>query len=152
MRRRSSCCREPYETGGRRMNAPRQVVVVGSVNVDISLRIKAMPAAGETVFGTDAVSCVGGKGANQAAAAAACGAPTRFIARVGADVYGGVIRSQLTERGVQLDIKEVPPGTASGLAIIAVEPDGQNRIVVISGANDLLKPQDLASLQGELDA
>jgi ribokinase len=133
------------------MPSPRQVVVIGSCNVDISYRVKAAPAAGETVFGTDAVLCVGGKGANQAAAAAACGAPTRFIARVGADANGGVIRSQLTERGVQTDIKEVAPGTASGMALIGVEPDGQNRIVVISGANDLLKPEDLAPLAALLD-
>ncbi len=111
-----------------------------------------MPAAGETVFGSDAVMCVGGKGSNQAAASAACGAPTRFIGRVGADVYGSVIRTQLTERGVQLDIAEVPPGTASGLALIYVEPDGQNRIVVVSGANDLLKPDDLAPLSSLLDS
>ena len=134
------------------MTAPRQVVVVGSVNVDISLRVTAMPAAGETVFGSDAVMCVGGKGANQAAAAAACGAPTRFIGRVGADVYGGLIRKQLGERGVKVDIEEVPPGTASGLALICVEPDGQNRIVVVSGANDLLKPDDLAPLNSLLDS
>jgi ribokinase len=134
------------------MNAARQVVVVGSVNVDISLRVAAMPGAGETVFGTDAVMCVGGKGSNQAAASAACGAATRFIGRVGADVYGGVIRAQLTERGVQVDIAEVPPGTASGLALIYVEPDGQNRIVVVSGANDLLRPDDLAPLTALLDS
>jgi ribokinase len=133
------------------MKTPRKVVVVGSVNVDISLRVTAMPAAGETVFGSDAVMCVGGKGANQAAAAAACGATTRFIARVGADVYGGMIRSQLSERGVQVDLSEAPPGTASGLALICVEPDGQNRIVVVSGANDLLKPDDLGSLTSLLD-
>ena len=130
----------------------RQVLVIGSCNVDISYRVKAAPAAGETVFGTDAVLCVGGKGANQAAAAAACGAPTRFIARVGADANGGVIRSQLTQRGVQIDIQEVAPGTASGMALIGVEPDGQNRIVVISGANDLLKPDDLAPLTAWLDS
>jgi len=130
----------------------RQVVVIGSCNVDISYRVKAAPEAGETVFGTDAVLCVGGKGANQAAAAAACGAPTRFVARVGADANGGVIRTQLAERGVQIDIKEVAPGTASGMALIGVEPDGQNRIVVISGANDLLKPEDLAPLTSLLDS
>ena len=129
----------------------RQVVVIGSCNIDISYRVKAAPAAGETVFGTDAVLCVGGKGANQAAAAAACGAPTRFIARVGADANGGMIRSLLKQRGVQIDIQEVPPGTASGMALIGVEPDGQNRIVVISGANDLLKPDDLDALPGLLD-
>jgi ribokinase len=134
------------------MTAPRQVVVVGSVNVDISVRVAAMPAAGETVFGTDAVMCVGGKGANQAAASAVCGAPTRFIGRVGADVYGGVIRTQLTERGVHVDIESVPPGTASGLALIFVEPDGQNQIVVVSGANDLLQPHDLAPLTALLDS
>ena len=133
------------------MHPSRQVVVVGSCNVDISCRVATMPGAGETVFGSDAVMCVGGKGANQAAAAAACGAPTRFIARVGADVYGGVIRSQLTERGVQIDIKEVAPGTASGLALIFVEPSGQNWIVVVSGANDLLKPEDLSGLPDLLD-
>jgi ribokinase len=62
-----------------------------------------------------------------------------------------MIRSQLTERGVQTDIKEVAPGTASGMALIGVEPDGQNRIVVISGANDLLKPEDLDPLTSLLD-
>lgn len=129
------------------MQTPRQVVVVGSVNIDISLRVQAMPAAGETVFGTGAVTCVGGKGANQAAAAAACGAATRFIARVGSDDFGVAIRKQLGERGVNIDnVVAVPPGTASGLAIICVEPDGQNRIVVASGANDALYPGDLDSL------
>jgi ribokinase len=130
----------------------RQVVVIGSCNVDINYRVKAAPAAGETVFGTDAVLCVGGKGANQAAAAAACGAPTRFIARAGADANGGMIRSLLSQRGVQIDIKECAPGTASGVALIGVEPDGQNRIVVISGANDLLTPEDLVPLTALLDS
>jgi len=135
------------------MGSARQVVVVGSVNIDISMRIKAVPAAGETIFGTDAVSCVGGKGANQAAAAAACGAPTRFIARVGADDFGLTIRRQLGERGIQVDtVLAVPPGTASGLALICVEPDGQNRIVVVSGANDLLRPEDVDSLPGLIDS
>jgi ribokinase len=125
---------------------PRQVLVVGSANVDVSVSAAALPRPGETVIGDGSVISVGGKGANQAVASAACGAATRLVARVGADTFGRMVRDELAARGVVTGEIRSLPDAATGLAAIYVEHSGQNCIVVVPGANARLAPADLEPL------
>jgi ribokinase len=83
------------------MTLKPHVLVVGSANIDVSMGVNALPRVGETVFGDSTIISVGGKGANQAVAAAACGTTTQFVARVGADPFGQMVRDELENRNVQ---------------------------------------------------
>ena len=111
------------------------VLVVGSLNVDLVMRVARLPHPGETVPGAAFEVVAGGKGANQAAAAARLGAAVRMIGRVGADSFGERVRAALATEGVEVtDVRidcEVPTGTAH----VVVDASGQNAIVVASGAN-----------------
>ena len=112
------------------------VCVVGSLNIDLVTRVARHPAPGETVRG-DGLDCLpGGKGANQALAAARAGATTLLCGRIGAD--GTAYRAGLTERGVDCSGVLVEPDMPSGHAVIAVDKRGENTIVVIAGANDAM--------------
>ncbi|MET0280036.1 MAG: ribokinase [Steroidobacteraceae bacterium] len=115
------------------------LVVVGSLNMDIVCRVARAPAAGETVLGGDARYLAGGKGANQAVACARLGGSVRMIGRVGSDAFGARLRAGLAQEGI--DVSAVgTEDTASGIALILVEGDGQNRITVAPGANARLTP------------
>ncbi|MGH3727757.1 MAG: ribokinase [Micromonosporaceae bacterium] len=110
------------------------VVVVGSANLDLVATTPALPAPGETVLGHRLSTVPGGKGANQATAAARAGARCGFIGAVGDDAYGPLLRRSLEESGVDTSQLRVVPGS-SGVAMIAVADDGENSIVVVPGAN-----------------
>lgn len=112
-----------------------RVVVVGSLNLDLVLRLDRMPAPGETVFGESLERHPGGKGLNQAVAAARLGATVSMIGAVGDDGSGEWLRRVVLDEGIDDSAVTVAPGT-SGTAIIEVEPRGENRIVVVSGANE----------------
>src|SRR5437773_12387713 len=113
---------------------PARVVVVGSCNIDLVARGAALPRPGETVMARSLATIVGGKGSNQAIAAARAGARCAIIAAVGDDVYADAIRATLREAGVDTSGPRTLPGP-SGTALIVVDDDGQNSIVVIPGAN-----------------
>lgn len=119
------------------------VVVVGSVNVDQVVNVDHRPAAGETVGEATLAVRGGGKGANQAVAAARCGAGVALIARVGDDPAGESERANIAAAGV--DVREVlrTKGTPTGTAIVTVTPDAENAIVVIPGANAALSARDV---------
>ena len=119
------------------------VVVVGSVNTDYIMRVQRRPQPGETV--ADAVLEVhgGGKGANQALAAAVCGAEVELVARVGADAIGARRLEELAAAGVGTSRVLVMQGAASGVAMITLTPDGENEIIVAPGANGALSPSDM---------
>ncbi|MFE0189576.1 ribokinase [Streptomyces sp. NPDC059008] len=121
------------------------VLVVGSANADLTVRVERRPGAGETVLGTDLVESAGGKGANQAAAAARIGGRTALLARVGGDAYGELLLH--AQRGAGTDVTPVIVDEAArtGTAMIIVDPDGDNSIVVSPGANAALSPQDVAA-------
>ncbi|WP_225993676.1 ribokinase [Actinomadura rudentiformis] len=121
-----------------------EVVVVGSVNADLVVSVDRRPAPGETVLGSDLATYPGGKGANQAVAAARLGARTAILARIGDDGHGDLLRAALAEAGVDLGHLLVTPGP-SGVALITVDPDGDNSIIVSPGANAHLAPSDLDS-------
>lgn len=115
-----------------------RVIVVGSINADIIAAVQERAGAGATVLATGLVRRSGGKGANQAAAAARAGADTRLIAAVGDDAEAEVQLAELVRDGVDVSAVAVVPGAATGLAFITVTPDGENSITVAAGANSTL--------------
>ena len=116
------------------------VAVIGSVNLDIVARVARLPAPGETVTGAELHRFPGGKGANQALAAQRLGAAVSLVARVGDDSAAEEALALLREGGVDLSACKAVPGVATGTALIAVSPSGENQIVVAPGANSLLLP------------
>jgi ribokinase len=118
------------------------IVVVGSLNLDLVARVERMPRPGETVLALGYAEHAGGKGANQAVAAARAGARVAMVGRVGQDDAGRRLRDGLAEDGI--DVAEVRPVDApTGRALIEVDEDGQNRIVVVPGANHAWRAPDL---------
>ncbi|WP_055490099.1 ribokinase [Streptomyces sp. TP-A0356] len=127
------------------------LLVVGSANADLVIGVERRPAAGETVLGSDLVVHPGGKGANQAVAAARLGARTALLARVGDDAHGRLLLDAQREAGV--DTSGVLVGGApTGVALITVDPSGDNSIVVSPGANGRLAPEDVQAAHGLLRA
>ncbi len=112
-----------------------RVIVVGSVNVDLVVSVESLPAPGETVIGGRFAQHHGGKGGNQAVAAARLGARTSFIGAVGGDDFGIAARAALVEAGVDVAELITLDGAVTGLAFILVAADGENAIAVASGAN-----------------
>jgi ribokinase len=125
---------------------PRRIVVVGSINMDLVCRCARMPAPGETVTGSDLLTIPGGKGANQAVAAAKIAGPgdeVHLVGRVGADDFGQRLLVGLREHKVRVDRVTVTEGAASGCALILVDKAGENSIVVSPGANARLTEEDV---------
>lgn len=118
-----------------------RVVVVGSSNTDLVSRAARLPRAGETVFGSSFAIYPGGKGANQAVAARRAGADVTFVGATGDDAFGAARRDELASEGIDLTHLSVVGGVASGVAQIVVEAGGENQIVVVPGANDLVQPE-----------
>jgi ribokinase len=119
------------------------VFVVGSLNIDQNVRVRSLPRSGETVSGTDATFSPGGKGANQAVAAARAGAAVEFMGAVGDDAHGRRILEVLTQAGVDCSHVPVIEAVPTGTAIIAVDDAGENLIIVSPGANAKLTKQDI---------
>ena len=127
------------------MSARSPVIVVGSVNVDLVATVDRLPAPGETVTGGRFAQHHGGKGGNQAVAAARLGAPTAFVGAVGDDAFGTEARAALEAEGVDVSELRTLPGQATGVALILVDGDGENSIAVAGGANAALTPEDIAA-------
>ncbi len=123
-----------------------RVLVLGSLNVDLVTRVERHPRPGETVLGEGLQRLAGGKGANQAVAAAAAGADVAMVGCVGDDAGGSAYRERLGARGIDVTGVRVVEGTPSGHALIAVSDDGENSIVVVPGANDLLDEREVAAV------
>jgi ribokinase len=119
-----------------------RLTVVGSINLDLVARADRLPRPGETVFDAEFSEIPGGKGANQAVAAARLGATVRLIACVGNDEFAGLALSGLRAAGVGLDGLKTVNGT-TGVALITVDGSGENGIVVAPGANAELRPEDV---------
>jgi len=125
------------------------ITVIGSVNLDIVASAARLPAPGETVTGAELHRFPGGKGANQALAAQRLGAQVSLVARVGDDASADDALALLRNGGVNLNDCLAMTGTATGTALIAVAPDGENQIVVAPGANRTLRAQDIATPQAD---
>ncbi len=120
-----------------------RIAVVGSANIDLTTFTDRLPKPGETIFGQKFDLGFGGKGANQAVAARLCGADVFMVARVGSDLFGPATIENFKKLGIDTTHVKQVEGLSSGVAPIFVEPNGQNRILVVKGANDALKPADV---------
>jgi ribokinase len=129
-----------------------RIAVVGSANVDLTTFTDRFPKAGETIFGQRFDLGFGGKGANQAVAARLCGADVFMVARVGNDLFGPATIENFKRLGIDATHVKQVEGLSSGVAPIFVEPNGQNRILVVKGANDALKPADVDAAAETLKA
>jgi ribokinase len=120
-----------------------RIAIIGSANIDLTTFADRFPKAGETIFGQKFDLGFGGKGANQAVASRLCGAEVFMVARVGNDLFGPATIENFKKLGIDSTHVKQIEGVSSGVAPIFVEPNGQNRILVVKGANDLLKPADV---------
>ncbi|MDK8796506.1 ribokinase [Corynebacterium sp. MSK044] len=139
------------------------IVVVGSINTDLTVNVPRHPHPGETLLGSGGGITAGGKGANQAVAAARLGSPVAFVGAVGRDANAAAATALLTDAGVDLTAVETLDDV-TGLAVITVAADGENTVMVISGANarvgrgivdkhaDLIARAEILLLQGEIPA
>ena len=129
-----------------------RVTVVGSLNMDLAVCAARIPQPGETILGGAFHTVPGGKGANQAVAAARLGAHVAMVGRVGEDDFGGLLLEGLAAEGIDAIHVIKDPGAATGVALIVVDDQGQNAIVVVSGANARLSPADVAASREPITA
>ena len=120
----------------------KKLLVCGSINMDLVVRVDTLPTPRETVAGKSLAEVSGGKGANQAVAACRLGAEVAMLGMVGTDSFGNKLRSCLRQEGVQVDLVGTKEGP-SGIAIIPVDKKGENMIIVVPGANGQLSPEDV---------
>lgn len=117
------------------------IAVVGAMNMDLSVTTKELPKKGESVLGSTIVQSAGGKGANQAVAAALVGGNVTLVSMCGDDLYGEQLVDAATEAGVNMKLVGVDASEKTGTAVIAVDSHGDNMIVISPGANSLITPQ-----------
>jgi ribokinase len=129
-----------------------RVVVVGSLNMDLVTRAQRMPGPGETLSGESFVTVSGGKGANQAVAAARLGAQVAMIGCVGRDAYGEQLRSALLAEHIDCQGVSIVSGVSTGIASIVVDGNGQNSIIIVAGANGCLTPDVMDRFDALLSA
>ncbi len=123
-----------------------RVVVVGSLNVDLVTRVERLPLPGETVLGVGLERLAGGKGANQAVAAASAGASVVMVGAVGADEAGSAYVNRLSALGIDVSGIRAEPDRVTGHALVTVDEAGENTVVVVAGANGEITADDLAGL------
>ncbi|MEH2470574.1 ribokinase [Nitrobacteraceae bacterium AZCC 2161] len=127
-----------------------KIWVIGSANADLMLALPVLPRPGETVRGRDFVVAPGGKGANQAVAAARLGGDVSFVGCIGDDAFGISLRTSLSDSGVDVTHLKVAAGVTSGIAMVMTEASGENSIAISGGANDLLLPEDIDALSANI--
>jgi ribokinase len=129
-----------------------RIAVVGSSNTDMVIRLDRIPRPGETLLGGEFITAAGGKGANQAVAAARAGGEVTLVARVGCDVFGDQAVAGFARDGINVDYVRRDPQVPSGVALIFVAKNGENSIAVAGGANGRLSPADIRKAQRALKA
>jgi len=127
-----------------------KITVVGSANVDLVVKTERIPDVGETVLGGEFFTIPGGKGANQAVAAAKLAAEVCFVARVGDDMYADISLNNYANERMSTEFVKRTAGVASGVALITVDNDGNNSIVVSPGANSKLSAEDVEAAQEQI--
>jgi ribokinase len=121
---------------------PKKILVVGSSNTDMVIKTHNFPAPGETILGGRFLMNAGGKGANQAVAAARLGGVVTFVGKIGDDIFGKQAVQQLEDEGINVDFVAVDAENPSGVAMITVDRNAENSIVVAPGSNGTLSPAD----------
>lgn len=129
---------------------PKKILVVGSSNTDMVIKTNNFPAPGETILGGRFLMNAGGKGANQAVAAARLGGVVTFVGKIGDDIFGKQAVQQLEDEGINVDFVAVDPENPSGVAMITVDRHAENSIVVAPGSNGTLSPADFDKAGTEL--
>jgi ribokinase len=129
-----------------------EIVVLGSLNLDLVLHMPRMPDDGETLASDNSASFCGGKGANQAVACVRMGAAVAMIGRLGGDAPGQTLYNAVAAESIALEGVAVTQGAATGIAVIVLTPGGHNRILLAAGANALLTPADVAANGARIDA
>lgn len=124
----------------------KPIIVFGSINMDLVTKSPRLPMAGETLQGYEFFTAPGGKGANQAVAAARLGIPTQIVGRLGDDEFGRQLQRSLQEAGVNTDRILVDQAASSGVAVITVDDVGENNIIIIAGVNGRVNQQDVERL------
>ena len=132
------------------LGSPR-IAVIGSAVTDLTTFTDVFPRPGETLFGKGFDLGFGGKGANQAVAARLCGAQVMMVAKVGDDLFGQATINNFASFGIDTTHVHIVEGAPTGVAPIFVEPNGQNRIIVVKGANDRLTPADVDAAAPDLE-
>ena len=132
------------------MKSTPRIAVIGSANTDLITFADTFPRPGETLFGRSFDLGFGGKGANQAVAARLCGADVLMVAKVGKDLFGEATVKNFAALGIDTTHVRIIEGVPTGVAPIFVEPSGQNRIIVVKGANDRLTPADVDAASAQL--
>jgi ribokinase len=120
-----------------------QLTIFGSINMDLVVRVSHLPQPGETILGWDYQAIPGGKGANQAVAAARLGAKVAMIGRVGQDAFGGLLLENLRREEIDVNAVQSDPQASSGNAMITLDEQGRNTIVVAPGANMAITPSEV---------
>ncbi len=128
-----------------------RIAVIGSANTDLVVRVASLPRPGETVVGGEFSKVGGGKGANQAVAAARAGGRVAFVAKVGDDDLGEAAITSYQAEGIDTQQVTRSPGTASGVALILIDAAGENAIAVASGANSSLSPADIETASAVIE-
>src|SRR5690349_14532972 len=131
------------------MPVPHTILVVGSANTDMVIKADKFPQPGETILGGQFFMFPGGKGANQAVAAARLGGRVTFITKVGNDIFGSKALQQFKDEGIRTDYVFSDPENPSGVALITVNAKGENTIVVAQGSNGTLSPDDVQKAANE---
>jgi ribokinase len=131
---------------------PKKIVVVGSCNTDMVIKADRLPIPGETILGGTFFMNPGGKGANQAVAASRMGGKVTFISKTGNDVFGKQSVMLYNSENINTDFVFSDPGLPSGVALITVDANGENCIVVASGANASLNPSDINKASQEIES
>ena len=129
-----------------------KITVLGSINMDLVVRCGKLPTPGETVIASQSAEISGGKGANQAVAAAKAGGQVRMIGRVGDDTFGETLKRRLGREGVDCTHVKMTEKCASGLAVVAVEGSGENSILVVPGANAKLSKDDVEEAREAIES
>jgi len=132
------------------MSRSPRIAVIGSANTDLTTFTDVFPRPGETLFGKNFAMGFGGKGANQAVAARLCGAEVSMVAKVGGDLFGRATLDNFASFGIDTTHVQLVDDAPTGVAPIFVGPDGQNRIIVVKGANDRLTPADVDAAAADL--
>ncbi|NLV73472.1 MAG: ribokinase [Chloroflexi bacterium] len=129
------------------MQTRNRVLVLGSLNMDLVVGSERVPLSGETIFGRSFATFLGGKGANQAVAAARLGVPVGMVGAVGGDAFGAQLADTMAQEGIDTSALQRTEGVSTGIALVMVEPGGRNTMIVVPGANGEVAPDAaLASL------
>ncbi|MFK7817826.1 MAG: ribokinase [Planctomycetaceae bacterium] len=129
-----------------------RICVLGSINMDLQVLCDQLPGVGETMIANQASYVPGGKGANQAVAAARLGADVRMVGRVGDDTFAATLLESLTSAAVDVDGVKPTSACSSGLAVVAVDSDGENQIIVVPGANGCVSVADVEAAKSVIEA